>query len=189
MFAVPTASLREESSVEISQDFFQSVPDVQLSDLDGTAHTLRDVVRGQRGVGVIFWSGICSHCQRYDEWLNGFGGRHGLGLAVIASRQNEDADSIRRVVAQRGLRFPILVDADRRVAGIFQVEQTPRAFLLDAELRLLYRGAIDNFKYPRDVAYEGYFEAAVTDLMAGRPVGRAETPSFGCPIESVYYEA
>lgn len=176
--------------METSQTFLQSVSDFQLSDLDGNVHTLRGLAHGQRGTAVIFWSGICSHCQRYDGWLNGFRGRHdGLRLVVIASRQNEDVDSIRRVAAQRGLQFPILVDSDRRVARTFQVEQTPRAFLLDGQLGLIYRGAIDNFKYPRDGAYEGYFEAAVADLMAGRPVERAETPSFGCPIESVYYEA
>ena len=66
-------------------------------------------------------------------------------------------------------------------------QQTPRVFLLDAERRLLYRGAIDNFKYPRDPGYLPYLEPAIDDFLAGRKIRRPETASFGCPVESVYY--
>jgi len=52
---------------------------------------------------------------------------------------------------------------------------------------LLYRGAIDNFKYPRDPEYAPYLETAISEFLAGKPVQRAETSSFGCAIQSVYY--
>ena len=67
------------------------------------------------------------------------------------------------------------------------VEQTLRVFLTDPEGTLLYRGAVDNYKYPDDPEHEGYLEAAIEAHLAGRPVPRTETASFGCPIESVYY--
>lgn len=179
---------RETREMSESQRFFEPMPDFELPDLGGEPRTLRQALHGKSGAAVVFWSGICSHCQRYDAWLSSFGSCYpDLGLAVVASRQNEDGASIRQVVAERGLTFPILIDADRTVARAFRVEQTPRVFLVDAAGRLIYRGAIDNFKYPRDAAYEGYFEAAAADFSAGRPVGRSETPSYGCPIESVYY--
>ena len=56
------------------------------------------------------------------------------------------------------------------------------------ESRLLYRGAIDNYKYPSDPEHQPYLEPAIEDLLAGRPIGRPETASFGCPVESVYYD-
>jgi hypothetical protein len=52
---------------------------------------------------------------------------------------------------------------------------------------LLYRGAIDNFKYPGDPEYVAHLETAISEFLAGKPIRRAETSSFGCAIQSVYY--
>ncbi len=142
-----------------------------------------------RGVAVVFWSSACSHCRRYDPYLNGFARDHPeLGLVAIGARQTENATDLKRVIEQRRLRFPILHDPDLQVADSWEVAQTPRVFLLDRQLRLLYRGAIDNFKYPRDPEHQGYLEDAIADFLAGRPIDRAETPGFGCPTRSVYFE-
>ena len=166
------------------------VPDFELPDAAGGRRSLAEALGDRRGAVILFWSGVCSHCQRYDPWLGDFPGRFPeLALVVVASRQNEDAAAIRRVAGERRLPFPILVDGHREVARAYRVEQTPRAFLVDAHRRLLYRGAIDNFKYPRDPDHRPHLESAIADFLAGRPPRRPETPSFGCPIESVYYQA
>jgi hypothetical protein len=88
---------------------------------------------------------------------------------------------------QRGLVFPLVHDAGGEVAAQWITQQTPRAFLLDSDRSLLYRGAIDNFKYMGDPEYSGYLEGAITDFLGGKPVTRRETSSFGCAIQSVYY--
>jgi hypothetical protein len=94
---------------------------------------------------------------------------------------------LRATVIERGLRFPLLYDAERTVADAWLVQQTPRVFLLDPERRLIYRGAIDNFKYPADPDYVGYLNAAIAALLTGKMPPRSDTPSFGCPVKSVYY--
>ncbi len=111
-----------------------------------------------------------------------------MALIAVAARQDESLRDLRRAAAERGLRFAIVHDADRRVAHEWLVEQTPRAFLVDGGRRLRYRGAIDNFKYPNDPDHQPYLDSAIADFVAGRPIVRPETPSFGCPIESVYYD-
>jgi hypothetical protein len=78
-------------------------------------------------------------------------------------------------------------DAQRMVADAWLVQQTPRVFLLAPERRLIYRGAIDNFKYPEDPDYVGYLDTAIAAFLAGKAPPRADTPSFGCPVKSVYY--
>jgi len=171
------------------QTLGQPVPKLNLSDLDGKAHDLSAALTGKRGAVVVFWSSVCSHCVRYDNYLNNFQDRHpGLTLFIVASRQNEDADRLRAAVIGRRLRFPILRDPERKVAHAWLVEQTPRVFLVDAACKLRYRGAIDNFKYPGDPEHAPYLEDAVKALLGGQAIGRSETPSFGCPIESVYYD-
>jgi hypothetical protein len=120
--------------------------------------------------------------------LNTFSARHPeVSFAAIASRQNETADDVRAALLARQLGFTTLYDPGSVVARQLFTQQTPRVFLVDAESRLIYRGAIDNFKYPEDTEYEPYLEPAVESLLAGRPVARPDTPSFGCAITSVYY--
>jgi thiol-disulfide isomerase/thioredoxin len=149
---------------------------------------LHEMAARGRGAVLVFWSSVCSHCARYDEYLNSFAERHpDLAFAAIASRQDETPDDIRAALAARSLVFPTLYDVGSALARQLFTQQTPRVFLVDADSRLVYRGAIDNFKYPDDPDYEPYLEPAIDSLLAGRPIPRSETPSFGCSIASIYY--
>ena len=106
---------------------------------------------------------------------------------MLASRSGETPEMIHATATERELQFPILQDTGSALARAWFTQQTPRVFLLDPSRKLLYRGAIDNFKYPEDPQYEAYLEPAIGDLLAGKPVARKETASFGCAISSVYY--
>lgn len=167
----------------------EPLPAFVLPDLEGSETALETALAGRRGAVVVFWSGVCSHCRRYDDYLRAFASHHSeLALLVIACRKGESATALRRTAVDRRLDFPILHDADRQVAGAWLVRQTPRAFLIDGERRLKYRGAIDNFKYPDDPDYQSYLEPALAAFTGGRAIERQETASFGCPVDSVYYD-
>ncbi len=170
------------------QQIGAAVDDFVLPGIHGEEQSLSGFLKGKQGGVVVFWSGICAHCVRYDGYLNSFTSRHPeLALVAIASRRGETPEQIRKTSAERELSFPILCDAGSALAGRWSTQQTPRAFLLDRERTLLYRGAIDNYKYPEDPQHAAYLEIAIGDFLSGKPVGRAETASFGCAIESVYY--
>jgi len=165
-----------------------TVPDLALPLLAGGTRTLQSFLDGRRGAVVLFWSGVCSHCVRYDEYLNQFEAHHPeIGFVAVAAREGETLDQIRQATAERSLGFPILHSADGAAATRFSAQQTPRAYLIDPARTLLYRGAIDNFKYPQDSDHQAYLEPAIAAFLAGRPIERPETASFGCAIRSVYY--
>ena len=171
------------------QQFGQPLADFSLKPLAAsTPLTLSQSLAGKRGAVVLFWSGVCSHCQRYDPYLNAFEKRHPqLSLIAVASRHGETLEAIRATVAERGLTFPILHDPGGKIAAEWCTQQTPRAFLMDPQRTLLYRGAIDNFKYPEDPEFVGYLEPAIDQFLKGEPIVRTETASYGCAIQSVYY--
>jgi len=172
----------------LGQPFGGELPDIFLPDLAGKPHRLSEVLPARRGALVVFWSGVCSHCVRYDEYLNRFEAAHPeLALFVVASRMTETPADLALTVRERRLTFPILHDPGSANASAWFVQQTPRVFLLDSSRRLLYRGAIDNYKYPEDTEFQAYLEPAIAEFLEGRPVTRPETASFGCAIRSVYY--
>lgn len=171
------------------QEIGREMADFVLEDLQGASRSLYAELAGHKAAVVIFWSCVCSHCLRYDELLNAFRDRHpDVALLAVASRDQETADELRRATHQRRLTFPILVDRHGRLARQWFTEQTPRAFLIGSDRCLRYRGAIDNFLFPGDPDYIAYLEPAISDLLAGRPIAQPETASFGCAIQSVYYQ-
>lgn len=170
------------------QEIGGAVTDFSLPLISGGLSSLGTILEGKKGAVVVFWSDTCSHCVRYDEYLNTFAARHPeLGFVAIASRHGEGIDSIRETVAERNLIFPIAHDSDGSTAKSWFAQQTPRVYLVDADGKLRYRGAIDNFKFRADREYQPYLEPAIDEFLAGKPVSRAETASFGCAVESVYY--
>ncbi len=175
--------------VREKQEIGLPVPDFTLPLISGgEQRSLAGFLEEKQGAVVLFWSGLCSHCLRYDDYLNRFVERHPeLGLVAVASRYGETADQIRTIAAERKLAFPILHDPPGAVARQWYTQQTPRAFLIDRDRKLLYRGAIDNFKFPEDSDYQAYLEPAIASFLAGRYIARQETASCGCAIQSVYY--
>jgi thiol-disulfide isomerase/thioredoxin len=185
MSEAQVARIKQEIGLPVS-DFSLAV--VGNSTGSSAPMTLADVLAGKKGAVVVFWSGVCSHCVRYDDYLNSFAERHpDIGFAAIASRQSETEENVRQTIAQRGLKFPILHDSKGVVAGQWYTQQTPRCFVIGPDRTLLYRGALDNFKAPTDPEFAAYLEPAVASLSKGEPIARTETASFGCAIQSVYY--
>lgn len=171
------------------QDIGDPLPPFLLQLLDGSGErALQSLLEGRRGALIVFWSGICTHCVRYDGYFNDFARLHPeLGFAAIASRLNESRETRISAVRDRHLTFPILVDEGGKVAGLWFSQQTPRCYLLGPARELCYRGAIDNFRMPADPEYRAWLEPAIRSFLAGEPIARPETASFGCPIETVYY--
>jgi peroxiredoxin len=179
----------QETIAPVTQEIGRQVSDFGLSAIGGGIVNLQTLLEGKKGAVVVFWSGDCSHCVRYDEYLNGFASLHPeLGLVAMASRQQETPAKLRATAAARKLLFPILHDPGSAVAEQWFARQTPRAFLVDSNRVLRYRGAVDNYRYPNDLEYVAYLEPAIAQFLSGSPLRRSETASFGCAIRSVYYE-
>lgn len=174
--------------IQKPQEIGAEVEDLTLPNIHGGSQSLDEFLRGKKGAVVVFWSAICSHCVRYDRYLSTFNEIHPeLSLLAIASRKGETAQQIRDFTVRRNLKFPILHDPDGSVASRWFTQQTPRVFLIDANRTLLYRGAIDNYKYSDDPNYAAYLEPAIQEFLAGQPLTRNDTASFGCAIQSIYY--
>ena len=73
------------------QKFGEALEDFSLQQVrTGTKLSLSQALAGKKGAVVVFWSGVCSHCVRYDPFLNSFEARHPqLSLIAIASRHGE----------------------------------------------------------------------------------------------------
>lgn len=181
--------ISDKSNGGATQKFGERMPGFSLPSIsDFGARTLGHYVKGKTGAVIIFWSAVCTHCRRYDEYFDSFARVNPqLGFATIASRYGETPAQIERAMRQRELTFPVLLDRTGEVAHQWHAQQTPRCYLVTADERLAYRGAIDNFKLRSDPAYVSFLKPAIHSYLTGQPIAREETASFGCAIGSTYY--
>lgn len=85
-----------------------------------------------------------------------------------------------------GMAHPILLDEAGTVGAAYQAQRTPQMYIVDAQGKLVYRGALDNTGSgdPQDSDnYMNYLEEALKDVRAGQPVRTPETKAWGCSVK------
>jgi hypothetical protein len=110
-------------------------------------------------------------------------------MVAIASndvdRYPQDGFDAMKVEARdAGWTFAYLLDADQSVAKAYRAACTPDFFLFDANLRLAYRGQLDDSRPSNGVPVTGNdLRAAIEAVLAGRAPATDQKPSIGCSIK------
>lgn len=170
-------------AVESAETQITTLPSVLVTDLDGRAHQLTDLV-GQRACVIAF---VCNHCP-YVRWIESELGRIArdfpeLAFVAINSHDvdaypDDDVDGMREQLARADRSFPYVIDQDQSVARTFGAVCTPDFFVFSEDGALMYRGAMDDSTPSQEAPVNGeYLRAA----LSGSPLtGR---PSLGCGIK------
>ena len=153
----------------------------------GEQHNLQQLA-GSKGTLVMF---ICNHCPfviHIEQQLQQLGTDYqnsGIGIVAISSN---DADSYPQdgpeKIAQKNYPFPYLYDQSQQVAAAYDATCTPDFFLFDTDLKLVYRGQLDNSRPGNDVPITGAdLRAAMDALITGKAINPQQHPSIGCNIK------
>jgi peroxiredoxin len=165
-------------------------PAFSLPDTFGEDHALPDG-EGTLATVVVF---TCNHCPYalawHDRILAVSRDYAERGVRMLAVNPNDGEryprDSYeamqRRVEADGGWPIPYLRDESQEVARAYGARTTPDVFVVDGAGRVAYRGApdADSGDPSLDAAW---LRAALDDVLAGRPVRRAETKPVGCSVK------
>jgi hypothetical protein len=168
----------------------EEAPPLELPGVDGEQHELGPA--GEAPASVVYWT--CNHCPyalAWQERLNAVAGDYAdRGVRVLAVNSNDPdrypADSFEamaeRVERDGGWSHPYLHDASQSVAHAFGARTTPDVFVLDADLRLRYRGAPDaDYEDPGQGA--AWLRGALDAVLEGRDPEPAETEPVGCNVK------
>jgi hypothetical protein len=170
-------------------------PAFELPDVvTGNAVGRDDVARN--GLLVMF---ICVHCpyvKHVEQELARIGRDYEgkLGIAAICSNDTtaypQDSPEEMKAQAQRlGFRFPYLFDETQEAARSYEAACTPDFFLFDADMKLVYRGQLDESRPRRgdsgnDIPVTGKdLRQAMDDVIAGKRPDTNQRTSLGCNIK------
>lgn len=169
-----------------------AAPDFSLPDtVSGRMISLSEV-KTDKGLVVMF---LCNHCPYVihvnpeivrvsKEYL-----AKGLGFVGISSNDAEkypdDApDKMKLVAQQLGYPFPYLYDESQAVARAYDAACTPDFYVFDKNLKLVYRGRLDDSRPRNDNPLTGRdLRTALDAVLAGEAVSEIQYPSGGCNIK------
>ncbi|AMA09102.1 thioredoxin family protein [Picosynechococcus sp. PCC 73109] len=167
-------------------------PDFALPDVTtGKTVSLGDF-RGKAGLLVIF---MCRHCPfviHVQDELARLGVNfvpQDLGIVAISANDAENypddgPEKLKEMAAALQLNFPILYDESQAIAKSYQAACTPDFFLFDQDLKLVYRGQLDDARPGNDKPVTGAdLRQAIAAVLAKETPDPNQKPSLGCNIK------
>lgn len=166
-------------------------PGFTLADPDGRQHSLD----GSETVAAYLVMFICNHCPFVKHVAaelarigNDYGSRNVAIYAINSndtqSHPGDNAEAMKKEIADRGYTFPYLIDEDQTVAKSYRAACTPDTYVFNAARKLVYRGQLDGSRPSNDIPVTGSdLRTALDAVLAGSPVGEDQTPSIGCNIK------
>jgi cytochrome c biogenesis protein CcmG, thiol:disulfide interchange protein DsbE len=147
--AAPASALLDGSKLKKGQP----APDFSLKDLDGKTWKLSDL-KGKKIVMIDFWATWCNICKRempilqkvYQEY-------QGKGVEFLGVALDENEAAIKKVVREKGVTYPTLVDKDTKVATeIYQLSgPIPYKVVIDLSGTIVYDHVGDYVDYPPEI--------------------------------------
>jgi len=167
-------------------------PDFSLPDtVSGKDVSLSDI-RSDAATVVMF---ICNHCPfvkhiqaELVRLANDYSTK-GVSFAAISSNDvaNYPADSpdkMKKDAERLGYSFPYLYDKTQAVAKAYDAACTPDFYIFDKELKLTYRGQLDDSRPGSGIPVDGRdMRTALDAMLSGEPVTADQKPSVGCNIK------
>jgi peroxiredoxin len=172
-------------------DFDASAIDFSLPGVDGKNWTL-DECRGENGTLVMF---ICNHCPYVKAIQNLLVQDclklQTLGINSVAIMPNDTEsfpddsfENMQKIAAQFSYPFPYLLDEDQEIARAYGAICTPDFFGYNKDLKLHYRGRLDDTTPSNSTPDARRELIEAMDLIARTGAGPAEqTASMGCSIK------
>jgi peroxiredoxin len=135
-----------------------AAPDFTLRKADGGNLRLQE----QRGqvVMVNFWATWCTPCRVEMPHLNRLYEKYrSSGFVLLGVNVDDNSAAATTAAANWGIRFPVLLDADKRVSRLYDLSSMPSTVLIDRDgrVRYLHKGYRDG--------YEDTYEKQVRELL------------------------
>jgi len=185
VFAVASAhagQFNEKLNIGDTAPMWKDLPGV-----DGKKHSLVDL-KDKKVVVVVFTCNSCPVAVDYEDRIVSFAKKHcgeGSSVALVAINVNtidlDKLDKMKERAKEKGFTFDYLYDETQAVAKAFGARTTPEWFVLNAERKVVYMGALDDKNNPKE-AKINFVELGVEAALADKKAEKAETLARGCGI-------
>jgi DsbC/DsbD-like thiol-disulfide interchange protein len=107
----------------------------------------------------------------------------GVVWLAVNSTHYMDRAKNEQVHAEWDLAYPVLVDQDGTVGRQYEAKTTPHMYVIDPDGLIVYAGGIDDDPRGRNDSPTNYVDAAITALLADKPLAVHEAKPYGCSVK------
>lgn len=170
----------------------EAPPFVLPDTVSGEDISLSKLAENKKATVVMF---ICNHCpyvihvnpelvkmaKDYDD--------KDVAFVAISSNDVENypqdgPDKMKEHAEKEGYPFPYLFDESQNVAHAYEAACTPDFYVFDEDLKLTYRGRLDDSRPGNDQPLTGRdLRAAIDATISGQKPDPKQYPSAGCNIK------
>jgi hypothetical protein len=141
-----------------------------------------EVQPGDKGTVAIFLSAKCpcsnSHVEEIKKIVKEYPAFHFVG---IHSNPDEGKEQSQSYFKNAALNFPLIQDADGKLADEFRALKTPHAFIVTPDGQTVYKGGVTDSKNC-DASGRNYLREALEDVSHNREVRTPAARTLGCAI-------
>ncbi len=167
-----------------------TAPDFSLKNIDGKMVSLANY-ENVKGYVVIFTCNTCPYAVMYEQRIIELHDKYAAkGYPVIAINPNDPevkaGDSFEKMQQRASAKefpFAYLFDDGQEVYPAYGATKTPHIYLLDANKKVQYIGALDNNPQDASAVTTKYVEEAIAALEAGETPATTTTKAIGCSIK------
>lgn len=162
------------------------IDDFKLPDTSGTEHSLKSL-SGDKGAVIIFIATRCPISNAYNDRMQKLAEDYqakGINVIGINSNVTEPVAEVKSHATEKGLTFTILKDDGNKIADRLGATHTPESYVLDANMKLVYHGRIDNSQRIEGVTANDLRDA-LDEMLAGKAISKTGGAAFGCSIKRV----
>lgn len=170
--------------------------DIKLKSTKGEKLSLLDM-KNENGLLVIFSCNTCPFViggGKFEGWEKDYNNIHALvaskniGMVLVNSNEakRKGGDGIKDMKAranEKNYAMQYVLDKNHKLADAFGARTTPHVFLFDADLKLIYTGAIDNAWNPAEKELKPYLKNALEETSSNEKITIPSTAPKGCSIK------
>ena len=159
--------------------------------VDNKHYNLNDLI-GSKGTLIVF---MCNHCpyvihlidpliETAKKYLENEINTIAISSNSIKTHPQDGPEEMKNFALDKNFSFPYLYDESQEIAKKYDAACTPDFYLYNSELRLIYRGQLDDSRPGNGVECNGDdLDHALSCLLAYTENNRIQKPSIGCNIK------
>ncbi|OFZ10182.1 MAG: hypothetical protein A3D92_15160 [Bacteroidetes bacterium RIFCSPHIGHO2_02_FULL_44_7] len=166
--------------------------------IDGSASNLKSLA-GENGLILVFSCNTCPFVignEDFPGWERQYNDLYAqaaaknVGFVLVNSNeaQRDGVDSMEEMIEHARLesyKMPYVIDTQHALADALGAKTTPHVYAFDKELRLVYKGSIDNSWDSKREADANYLSDVIVYLGGGMKLKTHSTPPRGCSIKRI----
>ena len=189
----------EDSKTSLAIGSKAPMANTKMKDVKGGESSLNDLKK-ENGLLVIFSCNTCPFVVGGSGLGEGWHGRYNdiqaecdknnVGMVLVNSNEaKRDGDDSFKAMQAHAKKHKYashyVVDKNSAMANAFNAKTTPHVFLFDKNMKLVYKGAIDDNNKSASEVKEHWLSNAIMKMKKGEKIDPAETRNKGCSIKRV----